>query len=269
MERFIDRVARTPHRDRLVLKGAALWQVWGGAAARPTRDLDFLGSGSTDVDDIAAMFSEIVSTPAPDDGVVFPVAELRAAPIRATDIHGGARVRLTALLARARIPVQVDVGFGSAVEPPAIEVEFPALLGGPGPRIVAYRQETAIAEKLEAAVVLAERNSRTKDFYDLCMLPRWFAFEGAVLVSAVAATFVKRGTPYPVTVDDALPTAFFGAARNAADWREYLAANGLRGAPSDFPVIGDEIRAFLGPVLEAAAGRGGTPGRWEPGGPWR
>ncbi|MCE9636780.1 MAG: hypothetical protein K8T90_13835 [Planctomycetes bacterium] len=85
----------------------------------------------------------------------------------------------------------------------------------------------------------------------------------------VTATFAKRATPYPATISDALTPAFFESDRNASDWRSYLAANRLTGAPPAFTVVGEAIRTFLGPVLEAAAGRAVAPGRWEPGGPWR
>ena len=55
----------------------------------------------------------------------------------------------------ARIPLQVDVGFGDAVTPAPVETAYPVLLDDmPHPRLRVYARETAIAEKVEAMVTL-------------------------------------------------------------------------------------------------------------------
>ena len=269
MERVLDRLSRSRHREGLVLKGAALWVVWGGPSFRPTRDLDFLGRGSRVAADVGAQFLEILATAVDDDGLVFPPDKVRAEPIRKADLLGGVRVRCAAMLARAVVPVQVDVGFGAAAVPEPVEVEYPTLLGTTPPRVFAYRPETSVAEKFEAAVTLGDENGRLKDFYDLRAIPEAMAFDGVALTGAVVATFRKRGVEWPDSIEAALPMSFFEEPRIADLWRAYLAKNGLTAAPADFAAVGSSIRAFLGPVLEAAAGRGETPGRWEPGGPWR
>ena len=48
---------------------------------------------------------------------------------------------------------------------------------------------SAVAEKFQAIVYLGTLNSRMKDFYDVWLLASQFAFDGAVLAKAVAATF--------------------------------------------------------------------------------
>ena len=55
--------------------------------------------------------------------------------LRAYASYGGIRVTLEARLASARIPLQVDVGYGDAVTPEPAEVEFPALLDFPAPHL--------------------------------------------------------------------------------------------------------------------------------------
>jgi hypothetical protein len=52
-----------------------------------------------------------------EDGIAFDPETLAAGEIRAAEEHARVRVRLEARLAGARIPVQVDVGFGDAVVP--------------------------------------------------------------------------------------------------------------------------------------------------------
>ena len=89
-----------------------LFVTWVATPFRPTRDLDLLGSGDNGAEAIAETFRGICAQPVADDGVIFDVAALEAAPIREELEYGGVRVRTTATIAGARIPIQVDIGFG-------------------------------------------------------------------------------------------------------------------------------------------------------------
>jgi hypothetical protein len=117
LERLLYRLSVSEHWDRFILKGAMLFSIWVDTPFRPTRDLDLLGYGESDVESIAAAFRAICSQPVADDGVQFDVAGLKAASIREELKYGGVRVRTTAVIDRARIPVQIDIGFGDAITP--------------------------------------------------------------------------------------------------------------------------------------------------------
>jgi Nucleotidyl transferase AbiEii toxin, Type IV TA system len=121
-ERFLYRLGQSAHRARFVLKGAMLFALWGGSVYRPTRDLDFAGYGNSDADDVIATFREICAVPVPDDGLSFDAATVRAEPIRDEAEYNGLRVRLRATLGAARIEMQIDIGFGNAIEPGANDV---------------------------------------------------------------------------------------------------------------------------------------------------
>ena len=75
------------------------------------------------------------------------------------------------------INLTIDIGFGDALEPGAEVVDYPVMLDLPAPRLRAYARETVIAEKFQAMVALGRANSRMKDFYDIWILSRSFAFE--------------------------------------------------------------------------------------------
>ena len=77
---------------------------------------------------------------------------MEAAPIREELKYRGVRVRTTAVIDRARIPVQIDIGFGDAITPAPIQIDCPVLLDSPTPRLRAYPVETVVAEKFEALV---------------------------------------------------------------------------------------------------------------------
>src|SRR5690606_41192785 len=113
------------------------------------------------------------------------------------------RVRFMALLGKARVTMQLDVGFGDVITPEAQDITYPALLDFPAPALSGYPRETVVAEKFQAMVYLSTLNSRMKDFYDVWLLARQFAFDGAVLQTAIAATFKNRET-----ATDVAPIAF-------------------------------------------------------------
>ena len=113
---------------------------------------------------ISDVFRAICAQPVQDDGVVFDLDALQAAPIREEVEYGGVRVRTTATIAGARIPIQVDVGFGDAITPAPLEVDYPTLLDNPAPHLWAYPVETVVAEKFEALTKLDMANSRLKGF---------------------------------------------------------------------------------------------------------
>jgi len=127
------RLSVSAHRERFILKGAMLFVTWVADPFRPTRDLDLLGYGDDDAEAIADIFRSICAEPVADDGVVFDHAGLLAAPIRDDVEYRGVRVCTTATIAGARIPIQVDIGFGDVVIPAPVEIDYPVLLDAPAP----------------------------------------------------------------------------------------------------------------------------------------
>jgi predicted nucleotidyltransferase component of viral defense system len=269
LERLLYRLSVSPFSERFVLKGALLFTIWLDDPLRPTRDLDLLGRDSSEPEQLTQVFRAILRQPVEADGLVFGIADLQTRTIREHTRYGGMRVETTATLERARIPIQIDIGFGDAITPHPNEVSYPSLLGMPSPRLRAYPRETVIAEKLEALVSLGFTNSRMKDFFDILMIARNFDFDGETLAAAVRATFARRQTPLPVESPDGLSDAFAAMPDAMARWRAFTRRDLLTATPSDFHQVVSEIRAFLLPVIAEAHMPGVSPGRWAPGGPWR
>jgi Nucleotidyl transferase AbiEii toxin, Type IV TA system len=174
-----------------------LFSLWAPTPYRATGGLDLLGHGDAGTDVIVTAFREICAAEVPDDGVIFMSDTVQAEIARAEDEYGGLRVTLQATIAGARLPIQVDIGFGDVVTPAAHEVDYPSLLDMPTPRLRAYPPETVVAEKVQAVVVLGMLNSRMKDFFDLWAISQTFPFDGVVLSDAMRATFTRRGTALP------------------------------------------------------------------------
>lgn len=262
LERLLYRLSVSPHRDRFILKGAMLFVTWVDDPFRPTRDLDLLGHGDSDAEAIAETFRGICAQPVADDGVTFDVAALTAAPIREEVEYGGVRVRTTATIAGARIPIQVDIGFGDAVTPAPVDIDYPALLDAPVPKLRAYPVETVVAEKFEALVTLGIVNSRLKDFYDLWLISQTFELRQTTLVDAVKRTFELRGTVLPSDIPIGLTDEF--AEAWAAQWRAFLSRERMAAAPDALATIVADLRVFLMPLVVGMQ----EEGVWPPSGPW-
>lgn len=268
LERFLYRLANSPHRERFILKGAMLFLLWGMNEHRPTRDADLLGFGDNNTETLVAIFQEVCRFGVEDDGLVFDPESVQAALIREEMEYGGIRVTLRGLLDRARISLQLDVGFGDAVTPLAQEVDYPTLLDFPAPHLRIYPKETVIAEKFQAMVRLGMANSRMKDFYDIWVMARSFDFDGAVLKTAIERTFERRRTTVPAEAPLALTAEFFADPAKQMHWRGFLRRNGLPAGDTTLEAVAVVIRNFVMPLCAAIRAGSDLMLRWPAGGPW-
>lgn len=266
VERLLYRLGASAHSERFVLKGATLFKLWSPQDRRATWDLDLLGRGFGQVSEIVAVVRELCGVDG-RDGIVFDPETVVGEEIRDPNQYGGVRVRFQAHLAGARIPVQVDVGFGDAVVPAPTMEEYPVLLDHAPPRILTYPREAVVAEKLEAIVSLGITNTRLKDLYDLHQLAGAFPFDGASLTRAVRATFQRRKTPLPEDTPLLLTANFSRSPDRETQWRAFLRRSRLEG-PRDAGTLVQDLRAFLLPVMEAAARDGSLEASWDPGRAW-
>ena len=268
VERLLYRLSVSAYAERFVLKGAQLLRLWLPEQHRATWDLDLLGEKDNTVESVVSVVKELCAG-AGEDGIVFDQESVFGEAIKTSEEHLGARVKLTAELAGARIPVQVDVGFGDAIVPPPKRASYPTLLGSPAPRLLVYPREAVVAEKLEAIIALGMTTSRMKDFYDLHSLAASFEFDGATLTEAIATTFGRRGTPIPTEEPVALSQAFISSPDRVIQWRAFLRRSRLEGAPESLEDLVILSRSFLHPLLSALRDQKAFGATWKPGGPWR
>ena len=269
LERMLYRLSKSTHVDEFILKGAMLFAVWTGHLLRPTRDLDLLGYGNTSPSRLHTVFGELCEVGVEPDGLLYDPDSIRVNEIRGAQEYGGLRVQLEARLGNARIPLQIDVGFGDAITPKAEIVNYPVLLDMPVPRVQAYSRETVVAEKLEAMVVLGMLNSRMKDFYDLYQIGKLFTFESQVLGTSIRATFERRQTGIPANVPVALTEEFATDKQKLEQWRAFLHRTGIEDAPSELSKAIVFLREFLTIPLHVAMPKSETKHHWQKGGPWK
>ena len=244
------RIGISEYRQKFLLNGAMLFALWYDMPHRPTRDMDLLGFGPGELFVLQRVFREISQQPV-DDGLRFSET-VQAEEIRKEASDAGARVILNAPLEQARIPLQVDIGFGDAVTPAAEEVEYPVLLEDLSPpRLGAYPVYAVIAEKLEAIVQLGMVSSRLKDYFDLQVLLEREQLDELMLAEAVRRTFAVRSTQLPQQVPLGLSSEFGDDQGKQGQWRAFLERNDVPEVPLSLVVA--QIREGLMPVLLRAA----------------
>jgi predicted nucleotidyltransferase component of viral defense system len=267
LERFLYRIGKSRFRHRFILKGAFLFIAWNPTLQRTTRDVDFLDMEKSSPQSLRDIFCEITKVETEPDGVRFTTESVRTRTIREDNLYGGVRVNLTAMLGKAKIPLQIDIGFGDAVVPPPQEIDFPVLLPSPMPRIKVYPQEAMIAEKFHAAAVLGMRNSRMKDYFDIYTLSQSFPFSGEKLSHAIISVFQRRRTALPHETPLGLSATFASGQTKNIQWRHFLTQAGTS-IELSFSTVIAAIQDFLMPLVSAAVAGKKFNLFWPPGGPW-
>jgi hypothetical protein len=229
LERLMYRLSQSRHAHLFTVKGALMFLVWAGEQYRPTKDLDLMTARRQSAEQLRTVFRDVCGTVVEPDGLSMTGDSVAVEEIREDTEYGGMRVTLSAMLGPARIPLQIDIGFGDAVTPKAREHAFPALLDLPAPRLPMYPRETAIH-----ATFIRRKTPLPSD------LPAGLSdeFAGDQMKQTQWTAFVRR-TRFSKPVDASLKAVVEG------------------------------IRTFLMPTTMAALESKAFSNRWPKGGPWR
>ncbi len=268
LERFLYRLSQSEYRDQFVLKGALLFELWTHRPYRPTRDLDLSGQGDNSTARMKRVFADVIAQKVDDDGLLFDPTSVRITRIKEEQEYEGLRVNFLARLERAKISLQVDIGFGDAIVPDPEEIQYPGMLDFPIARLRAYPRETVVAEKLEALVKLGMVSTRMKDFYDLWILAREFDFSGPSVCRAIEATFQRRRTEIPSAVPLALTQEFFDDPQKIKHWHAFVKKSGLDHHGAELDRVIADLTTFLMPPVMAIHSSEPFRMYWPRNGPW-
>jgi hypothetical protein len=255
MERFLYRFSKSKCADKFILKGALLFAVWQIPERRTTLDIDFLAQLNNQLTIIETVIKDVCNVSVDPDGLKFDSQTVKGRTIKEGADYEGVRVKLSGFLDRARIPMQIDVGFGDIVYPKIEAIDYPVILDFPKPHLNGYPQESVISEKFEAMIKLGLLNSRMKDFYDIWLIMRNFEFEGAILVEAIQNTFNHRKTDIPKNkplFDDEI---YDEKSDRQTLWSAFLKKEDIQHAPDTLSVIAKKIENFLVEPIVAINGK--------------
>jgi hypothetical protein len=270
LERLLYRLSKSAHRDEFIIKGAMLFSAWNEVPHRPTRDLDLLSFGSSDISRLEGMFREIANTDVEPDGLEFFAESVRGRRIKEDQEYEGVRLSIQAHLEQARLSLQIDIGFGDVVTPAPEEIEYPTLLADSlAPRLRAYSRYSVVAEKFQAMVMLGIANTRMKDFFDVWTLARAFDFEGLVLCQAMKMTFERRETEVPSTTPLALTPEFYEDRTKQSQWNAFLKRSRLAAQSTTLDEVATVLRDFLLPPAASVVEGKLFNARWTPTTGWQ
>jgi predicted nucleotidyltransferase component of viral defense system len=267
-QRLLYRVSVSSIAPLFVLKGGVMLSAYNkGALFRASDDIDFNGflrdGGPEEVENA---IRTVISTPVPDDGVVFDLTQMRTRKEHVGVIKGS-KVSLVAHIHTAKVQLFVDIGIDNVITPDAQPVEIPTLLPNlvPCPVIAGYPLETIIAEKLHAVRQFGMDNTRLKDLYDLWKIQDEYTLDGVNVTRAVERTFAHQGS----SIIPTLPGLSHDyAEQNKMSWPAFLRKNALT-MDTPFTKIASDLRDFSDPILESAGGGDLTLIDWVPRSGWQ
>ena len=197
LERFLTRVSRSPYRYKFVLKGGTLLAKYL-PLGRETQDLDFFLQKLANSEQSLKKTLQAICDIDPNDSFTFEIINIK--PRTQVQLaYTGAEIALLAKFGATRTPIRMDLGFGDIVNPIDFSIELITTSKGPlfenKISLRCYPKEFIFAEKLEAAVIRGETNTRMKDFHDLHSLIFLGSLDESLTGKAIQLVFHHRKTP--------------------------------------------------------------------------
>ncbi|HEX2132605.1 MAG TPA: nucleotidyl transferase AbiEii/AbiGii toxin family protein [Actinophytocola sp.] len=192
LERWLARLAVTPHAGMFVLKGGLLLAVFD--ARRPTADADLLARNlRSDPATIANRVREIAEWALPeDDGVTYLVETITAETPRRRRLRRRAD-RDELHVSTATVRLKLDINVGDPVTPAPTVIDLPSQrFNTPAVPVLGYPVETVLAEKISTAIALGDANTRVRDYVDIYALTGRHAITFTTTSAALNATAEHR-----------------------------------------------------------------------------
>lgn len=233
-----------------------------------TRDIDFRAFIKNDKENILTILQNVFQTPSTDDGLVFSGDDIVIEDTMLDADYLGMRIHFSAHLGKAKIPIQIDIGFSDVITTEATFEKYPTLLEGMEPPVIkTYPIESVISEKFHAMVMLGEINSRWKDFYDVWLLSETYDIDGKSLQTAIKATFDQRETPIPAVLPAAFTDTF--VSENQQNWHSFVARNKLTGKHiEDLKAVIMRLDTFICPPVQSLLHSEAFTKHWFSGNKW-
>jgi hypothetical protein len=251
MERFLYRLGKSQYANQFILKGALMFTAWNIPERRTTLDIDFLAHFDNQIDSIEKVIKDICKIKVVSDGLVFDPETVKGMRIKEDADYEGVRVKFVGFLERARIPMQMDIGFGDIVYPRPKILDYPVILDLPKPHLKGYPLESVVSEKFEAMVKLGLLNSRMKDFFDIWLMMRQFDFNGLNLTEALKRTFQHRKTDLPQKRPLFAEEIYDDKSDRQMLWTAFLKKGDIKRAPDKLTTTAKAIEKFLIQPLDA------------------
>jgi predicted nucleotidyltransferase component of viral defense system len=223
MERFLERISLSEHKDNLILKGGTLISAVVGLDNRSTMDLDTTIKNLPLTIESAREIAEKIIAVEIDDGMTFEIKDVET--IMEESDYSGIRVTMEARLETMRTPLKIDFSTGDVITPREIEYSFKLLFEDRSISVWAYNLETVLAEKIETLLTRGTANTRMRDFYDIYALEttQMGNIDESILREAFKNTCHKRNSTAIVSDAELILSEVEKSAVMVGLWKNYQA----------------------------------------------
>jgi len=251
-EGLLHRIVTTEYGNSIVLKGGLLFYQFQGMVARPTKDIDLLGSGDSRTDTLLQDVLKAASMVTIEDGLTFDQNSIVVGPISGQTEHGGVRGHILSYLGSARTRLQIDMGLGDIITGGPVRRPYRTLLDNRAFTIQTYSDETVAAEKIEAIVSLGIINSRHKDLFDLFALLVNGGISESTVINTTINTFSQRRSSLPEN-PESLSTRRWTSTEFDSEWGRFLKR--IDADSPKIPLLREELLPRLVRIYSAVRAR--------------
>lgn len=268
LERFLYRLAQTPHQRALFLRGPMLFNIWGAPGYRLNTSTELLSSEMQDATTWRAVLTAACAASVVPDGLTFLADTVEIAAVSGLAPQRRWRGTLWAAFGgRSRLRLRVDGVVGDVLPAAPNELDVPPLLSLPAARLRTTSRELVIANACEGLARLGTDFRHMRQIYEVAFLALTSAFGGGAVSAAINQTVRHRAVFVPETLP-VLDDAFAADTLRAAEWNAFLRRIGVRDPTFTFGAVMGIVRGFLGPPLSALAQKRAFVLSWPVGGPW-
>lgn len=163
-EKLLKRITLSKYKDNFILKGGLLLSSIFGIDTRTTMDMDTLVKGiSINKLELKKIIEEICNIDLKDE-ITFKILDIQE--IKKEDQYGGFRFKLKAFFENLKIDLSLDISTGDVITPREIKYQYKLMFEDEKIPLLAYNNETILAEKIETIITKGVVNGRMKDYYD-------------------------------------------------------------------------------------------------------
>ncbi|AFY52874.1 protein of unknown function (DUF1814) [Rivularia sp. PCC 7116] len=256
LESVLRRVADSNYGDELVLRGGMLTRLWVPTERRTAEDVDFLGLYPFDIQITKEKFQTILKNTSFTDKVIFDIDTLEVTGIWLETEFPGARVNINAGFEDYRKNIQIDIGFGDPLVPPAEWINFPTLTTE-NIRLQAATPETMFGWKLHGLVEQGIKRWRPKDLYDLMLFTSYIQLDETKVKAAIATAFSSRNTNLEEIYYLLSTPEWWDRSKNRGKWKWYIRRKPEQNMPEDFlsivALVTQSWESTVKEIMEAAS----------------
>lgn len=252
LERFLTRLAKSPYKEKFILKGGMLLAKYI-YLGRETQDLDFFIQKLSNTEHSLRIALQAICDIDANDSFSFEVIKIKILD-HPQLAYTGAETTLQALFGATKTVIRMDLGFGDRVEPIEHPIDLTSTAKGPlfenRISLHCYPKEFIFAEKLETVVFRGGENTRMKDFHDLYSLVRLDVLDSFLAKKAVQLVFHNRKTPLQKLPPSFGRDAFESLGKN---WDAYRRKIKLKEGALKLPESIEDVVSAVSQWLEANA----------------